>query len=71
MIVGVIDANSSEQLHHIISIQESEAMRMNPTNWLAVCLPCHDILEGDAMAGMQVKQWSLANYENVLNEGLR
>ena len=71
MLVGVIAANPSEQMHHIVSIQESEAMRMNPINWLAVCLPCHDLLEGDSMAGMAVKQWSLANYETVLNEGLR
>jgi 5-methylcytosine-specific restriction endonuclease McrA len=71
MLVGVIAANSSEQMHHIVSIQESEAMRMNPNNWLAVCLPCHDAIEGDSVAGMAVKQWSLVNYENVLNEGLR
>ena len=70
MLVGVIAANPSEQMHHIVSIQESESMRMNPDNWLAVCLPCHDAIEGDSVAGMAVKQWSLDNYEKVLNEGL-
>jgi predicted HNH restriction endonuclease len=70
MVVGVIEANPSEDMHHIVAIQESESMRMNPNNWLAVCNECHDILEGDAMAGMQVKAWSEQNYINVLNEGL-
>lgn len=70
MVVGVIEANVSEAMHHIVSISESESMRMNPNNWLAVCAECHDILEGDAMAGMQVKAWSDRNYINVLNEGL-
>jgi len=70
MIVGVVESNPSEQMHHIVSIQESKALRMNPNNWLAVCLTCHDAIEGDAMAGMQVKAWSDANYVNVLNEGL-
>jgi hypothetical protein len=70
MLVGVIAANPSEQMHHIVSIQESELLRMNFNNWLAVCLLCHDLLEGDSVAGMAVKQWSLTNYETVLNEGL-
>ena len=70
MLVGVITANPSEQMHHIVAITESESLRMNPTNWLAVCVPCHDAIEGDSVAGMEVKQWSLANYETVLNEGL-
>ena len=70
LLVGVVGSNPSEQMHHIVSIQESEAMRMNPNNWLAVCLSCHDAIEGDAMEGMKIKNWSLSNYENVLNEGL-
>ena len=70
MIVGVVGANASEQMHHIISIQESESQKMNPSNWLAVCIPCHDMLEGDTFAGMQVRQWSDLHYVNVLNEGL-
>lgn len=70
MVMGVIEANPSEQMHHIISIAESEIMRMNPSNWLAVCLPCHDLLEGDAMAGMHIRKWSDLNYVTVLNEGL-
>lgn len=70
MLGGVIGANPSEAMHHIISIQNNEALRMNPSNWLAVCASCHDVLEGDELAGMQVKKWSQANYVNVLNEGL-
>lgn len=70
MLVGVIDANPSMHMHHITPIQESEAMRMNPSNWLAVCIECHDAVEGDVMQGMQIKAWSEANYVNVLNAGL-
>ena len=70
MIVGVIESKPSMHLHHITPIQESEAMRMNPSNWLAVCIECHDAIEGDVMQGMQIKAWSDANYVNVLNEGL-
>lgn len=43
---------------------------MNPSNWLAVCIECHDAVEGDVMQGMQIKAWSEANYVNVLNAGL-
>ena len=70
MLVGVIESNPSEDMHHITPIQESEALRMNPSNWLAVCTECHDAIEGDVMQGMQIKAWSDLNYFNVLNEGL-
>jgi len=70
MLKGVIESNPSMHMHHITPIQESEAMRMNPNNWLAVCIECHDAIEGDVMQGMEIKAWSNANYVNVLNEGL-
>jgi 5-methylcytosine-specific restriction endonuclease McrA len=70
MLKGVIESNPSQHMHHIIPIAESEAMRMNPDNWLAVCIECHEAIEGDQMQGMQIKAWSDVHYINVLNEGL-
>jgi cytochrome c553 len=70
MLVGVIDSNPSMHMHHITPIKESEALRMNRSNWLAVCIGCHDAIEGDVMQGVQIKAWSDLNYFNVLNEGL-
>lgn len=70
MLVGVIESNPSMHMHHITPIQESQTMRMNPGNWLAVCVGCHDAIEGDVMQGMKIKAWSDLNYFNVLNEGL-
>jgi len=70
MLKGVIESNPSQHMHHITPIQESESMRMNPSNWLAVCIECHDAIEGDVMQGMAIKAWSDANYVKVLNEGL-
>jgi len=70
MVVGVESANISEHMHHIIAVKDDESRRMNFDNWLAVCVPCHDLLEGDAMAGIEVKQWSNQHYVEALNEGL-
>ena len=70
MVVGVVGSNPSEHMHHIIAITESENMRMNTSNWLAVCSACHDLLEGDSMAGFEVRKWSDLHYVDTLNEGL-
>lgn len=70
MLHGVGLSNPSEQMHHIVAINVDEGRRMDFDNWLAVCVPCHEALEGDAIAGMQVKQWSKINYIDKLNEGL-
>jgi predicted HNH restriction endonuclease len=65
--VGLMTANPSEEMHHIVAIVENENKRMDPSNWLALCRSCHEALEYDVMAGMTVKRWSESNYEEVLN----
>jgi len=35
---------------------------MDPSNWLAVCEPCHEAIEGKPIDGMIVKRWSEENY---------
>ena len=64
---GVIDANPSEEMHHIESIASNPGKRMSRDNWLAVCKSCHQELEGDVAKGKQVKRWSESNYEDALN----
>ena len=70
MLNPVYRSNASVAMHHITAISANESSRMNPNNWLAVCKACHDILEGDVIAGMAVKKWSNSNYEDKINEGL-
>ena len=66
-----IESNPSEQMHHVVSIAASERKRMDSNNWLAVCMQCHDRLEGNELEGMAVKRWSESHYEDKLNEGLK
>lgn len=70
MLHGVELSNPSEQMHHIVAINVDEGKRMDFDNWLAVCIPCHEALEGDVISGMHVKEWSKSNYVDKLNEGL-
>jgi len=37
------------------------------SNWLAVCEPCHEAIEGDEAQGMAVKRWSDASYDEALH----
>jgi hypothetical protein len=37
------------------------------SNWLAVCEPCHEAIEGDEAQGMAVKRWSDARYDEALH----
>ena len=64
--VGAVKAKPSEHLHHIIKISENPTIRNDQNNWLAVCQECHLRLEGDTILGMEVKKWSIENYEKVL-----
>ena len=70
MIGSVAESMPSEHMHHIVSINNDSGRRMDFDNWLAVCKSCHDVLEGDETAGMEIKKWSKQNYVNKLNEGL-
>lgn len=60
---GVENAQPSEEMHHIHSIKSQPQLRMKRINWLAVCRKCHEDLEGDVMAGMQIKQQSGKHYQ--------
>lgn len=66
MLWGVVDAKSSKDMHHIHSIRSAPQLRMQESNWLAVCGPCHEDIEGDAMQGMEVKRWSERAYSEAL-----
>jgi len=70
MLCDVLDSKPSEHLHHIVPVAVDPNSRMDPKNWLSLCVECHEILEGNQLDGMQVKAWSRANYETKLNEGL-
>jgi len=59
---GVIRANDSESMHHIYPIAEHPQMRMENSNWLALCTHCHNDIEGDILEGLKIKNWSLTNY---------
>ena len=63
MLHGVERAQPSEDMHHIHAIKDRPDLRMNRSNWLAVCAPCHEAIEGDAIEGMKIKRWSEENYD--------
>ena len=63
---GAVDAKPSKDMHHIHSISSAPQRRMDPSNWLAVCGPCHEAIEGLPIEGMQVKAWSRALYNATL-----
>ena len=67
MEVGVIEANPSAEMHHIVAIVDSPTRRMDHMNWLAVCKCCHEQLEHDSLSGIAVKQWSIEHYEDEIN----
>lgn len=69
MSMGVIGAKASMQMHHIVKITNASGLRMQRSNWLAVCDECHERLEADEAQGKAVKAWSEANYESALSEG--
>ncbi len=66
MLFSVIDANPSQDMHHIIAIKDAPHARMDPSNWLAVCRSCHEILEGNVIDGLKVKRWSEEHYHREL-----
>jgi 5-methylcytosine-specific restriction protein A len=66
MLYGAIDAKASEEMHHIHSIRNAPHLRMDPSNWLAVCGPCHEAIEGRELEGMEVKAWSVRSYDATL-----
>lgn len=67
MLVGVLEANPSEELHHISSIVLNRNNRMNPNNWLSLCRPCHEEIEEDTAQGFAVRRWSDNHYEDRIN----
>jgi hypothetical protein len=66
MLYGAVDAKPSRDMHHIHSIRNAPHLRMDPGNWLAVCGPCHEAIEGRELEGMEVKAWSLRSYDATL-----
>lgn len=67
MTLGPIDANVSEHMHHIAKIADHPHLRMDWSNWLALCWSCHERLEKDTATALGVKSWSIQNYIDALN----
>lgn len=65
---GVLNANPSKHMHHIVKVRDDESLRMASGNWLAVCVGCHNAIENDAARARVVKNWSSVNYEKVMNK---
>lgn len=65
MLYGAVDAKPSRDMHHIASIRQSPHLRMVESNWLAVCGPCHEALEGKVLDGQAVKRWSEMHYNGA------
>ena len=65
--LGVLSAQPSEEMHHVVSIADNPNRRMDSANWLALCRPCHELLEHDVFEGQKIKRWSECNYDNALN----
>ena len=66
MLYGAIDAKPSKDMHHIRSIRNAPHLRMDPSNWLAVCGPCHEAIEDRELEGMEIKAWSVRSYNATL-----
>jgi hypothetical protein len=65
MLYGAMDAQPSRDMHHIQSIKDAPQLRMIRSNWLALCRPCHEALEGSLLDGQAVKRWSEASYNEA------
>lgn len=63
---GVVGANATEAMHHIIKVAVDSTQRMKRHNWLAVCEECHQALENDVDRALKVKRWSEVSYERVM-----
>lgn len=66
MLWGAVDAKPSKDMHHIYAIRSSPNMRMQQSNWLAVCGPCHEAIEGLPIEGIEIKAWSVRAYDAML-----
>lgn len=66
MLYGAVDAKPSKDMHHIHSINSAPHRRMDRSNWLAVCGPCHEAIEGRELEGMEIKAWSVRAYGEAL-----
>ncbi len=66
MLYGVVDAQPSKDLHHVIAIRRAPHLRMEPSNWLAVCSMHHEELERDEIEGMKTKRWSESYYHAAM-----
>ena len=66
MLYGAVDAKPSKDMHHIHSIRNAPHLRMDSSNWLAVCGPCHEAIEGQELEGMKIKDWSVRSYNEAM-----
>jgi hypothetical protein len=67
MLLGVLQASGSQDLHHIYKIKHCPELRMQPRNWLALCRTHHEELERNEIEAVATKRWSDENYERMLH----
>lgn len=67
MLFGVMDAQPSQDMHHIVAICNAPNERMQRSNWLAVCRMHHEELERDEIEGLKTKRWSDENYHRLMD----
>lgn len=64
--VDVIGARPSTSMHHIHKITDAPQLRMQRSNWLALCEEHHSELEDDTGKALACKRWSERHYEEVM-----
>lgn len=67
MLFGVMEAQPSQDMHHIVAICNAPSERMQRSNWLALCRMHHEELERDEIEGLKTKRWSDENYHRSVN----
>jgi len=67
MLFGVLGAQPTQDMHHIIAIADSPQHRMARSNWLAVCRMHHEELERDELEGLATRRWSDQNYHRLMD----
>lgn len=64
---SVIGAKPTIAMHHIQKISDRPDLRMDRSNWLAVCQDHHDELENDIARATEIKRWAERHYAQALS----
>lgn len=55
---GVVPTRAAAAVHHIVKIADNRALRLDPSNCLAVCRACHDEVENNESLAREAKSYS-------------